>query len=290
MAYSGTVPPLYSIHGYGEDFYKVVAWKRSQHVYIPLGDDEKQHYEEKLSQSFSRARSMVLQLALCNPWDYFFTGTLDEEKFGCRFDLERYHKRFMQWVRDMRKQYGVKFDILAVPENHKDGAWHIHGFIRGLPATAVGEFPPNAPRKLREGDFLNWLDYMDKFGWCSLAPIRDRVACCFYVSKYVSKELSMRASDAGQHLYWASRPLKRAQHMSNIYAYTPALDACCDREYDFCKTGFVSSDWTFPYNFDYSEAVGETQLEPLILSDPLADFDPRTVDPFYEQISFALPS
>lgn len=283
MSENSAILPLYSIHGYREDFYKVVAWKRSPNAWL-FSPKEHEHYEEKLRSSFSRARSMVLQYGLCNEWDYFFTGTLDEQKFGSRFDVERYHKRFMQWIRDQRKAYGCKFDVLLVPEHHKDGAWHVHGFVHGLPQSAIGDFPENAPRHLREEGFVNWPDYMAKFGWCSLAPIKDPIACAFYVSKYISKELSDRAGETGSHLYWASRPLKRAQHMSDVYVPTPALDRCCDREYDFCKTGFVNADWTFPYDFDGVDIVDESPMFPVV-RDPLEDFDPRTVDPFYEQTS-----
>lgn len=286
MTDCGRALPLYSIHGYREDFYKVVAWKRSPDAWL-FSPTEHEVHEEKLSNSFSRARSVVLQLALCNPWDYFFTGTLDERKAGDRFDLDRYHRRFMQWIRDQRKAYGAKFDVLLVPEHHKSGAWHIHGLVHGLPADALSDFPENAPLRLRDGGFLNWPDYMNAFGWCSLAPIRDPVACSFYICKYVSKELSQRAGERGAHLYWASRPLKRAQHMSDVYAPTPALDRCCPNDHKYCKTGFVSADWTFPYGFDAVDVIGE---EPMFHPDPLQDFDPRSVDPLYEyeQLSFPL--
>lgn len=71
--------PLYTIHQYGEDVYKIVAFKGNRDpdaVYL-RDREEEQHNDFKLDNNFSRARSMVLQYALCNPWDYFFTGTLD---------------------------------------------------------------------------------------------------------------------------------------------------------------------------------------------------------------------
>lgn len=95
MSENSAILPLYSIHGYREDFYKVVAWKRSPNSWL-FSPKEHEHYEEKLRSSFSRARSMVLQYGLCNEWDYFFTGTLDEQKFGSRFDVERYVAYFPQ--------------------------------------------------------------------------------------------------------------------------------------------------------------------------------------------------
>ncbi len=157
---------------------------------VYIRDREDNHNEAKLDSNFSRARSMVLQYALCNPWEYFFTGTLDREKFN-RYDLDTFQSKLSQFIRDKRKAYSAKFQVLLVPEHHKDGAWHIHG----LPDAVLRAFAPPAPRKLIEGGFLDWPDYMRKFGFCSLAPIRNPIATAYYISKYVSKDLARREGD-----------------------------------------------------------------------------------------------
>lgn len=178
------VSPVYSIHRYTDEIYKVVAFKGHRDPDFACVREEAQHYETKLDNSFSRARSMVLQYALCNPWDYFFTGTLDE-RLADRYNLDRYAKRLMQFIRDKRKKYDASFQVLLVPENHKDGAWHIHGLVYGLPASALRPFRYPEPKKLIDGGFLNWPDYQRAFGFCSLAPIRDKVATAYYVTKYI---------------------------------------------------------------------------------------------------------
>lgn len=71
--------PLYAIHQYRDDIYKVVAFRRRAPSVVRLRREEQQVNDTKLDNNFSRARSMVLQYALCNPWEYFFTGTLDRE-------------------------------------------------------------------------------------------------------------------------------------------------------------------------------------------------------------------
>ena len=182
------VSPVYSIHRYTDEIYKVVAFKGHRDPDFACAREEAQHYETKLDNSFSRARSMVLQYALCNPWDYFFTGTLDE-RLADRYNLDRYAKRLMQFIRDKRKKYNASFQVLLVPENHKDGAWHIHGLVYGLPASALRPFRYPEPKKLIDGGFLNWPDYQRAFGFCSLAPIRDKVATAYYVTKYISKDM-----------------------------------------------------------------------------------------------------
>ena len=280
-----TLSPLYTIHQYREDIYKVVAFKGNRDpdkVFIRDREDN-QRNETKLDSNFSRARSMVLQYALCNPWEYFFTGTLDQAKFN-RYDLDTFQAKLSQFIRDKRKSYQAKFQVLLVPEHHKNGAWHIHGLVHALPEGVLCKFVPPAPRKLMDGGFLNWPDYMHKFGFCSLAPIRDPIATAYYISKYVSKDLAQREGDLGKHLYFHSRPLKKAEKASDVYLYNPGLDGLCTHEYDFCRVGMVQdAPWYFPYVWDGAEAPEEEPLEPKPMQDPLRDFQPWTVDPFYEQ-------
>ena len=75
------VSPRYTIHQYRDDMFKIVAFKGNRDpdaVFLRHREDFQQN-DAKLANNYSRARSMILQYALCNPWDYFFTGTLDKE-------------------------------------------------------------------------------------------------------------------------------------------------------------------------------------------------------------------
>lgn len=277
---------MYTIHQYREDIYKVVRFKgnRDPDRFYPRDHAEEQHYDSKLSEAFCRARSMVLQYALCNSWDYFFTGTLDERKFN-RYSLDGYQAKLSQFIRDKRKAYGTQIQFLLVPEQHKDGAWHIHGLISGLPESAIRKFHYPEPKKLVQSDYLNWPDYMRKFGFCSLGPISNPVATAFYITKYVSKELSRRGGDLGKHLYFHSRPLQKAEKASDVYYYNYGLDRYCIHDHDFCKTGMVQkAAWYFPYQWDGVEALNVTPLDlPLPQLQPEEDFHPCEIDPFYEQ-------
>lgn len=265
--------------------FKIIAFKgrRDPDAIFLRSKDDDNHYDVKLDPAFSRARSMVLQYALCNPWDFFFTGTLDKAKQD-RFDLNAFSSRLSQFIRDKRKAYNAKFQVLLVPEGHEDGAWHIHGLVHGLLPSALipfwcmrqqGVFVPD---KLVDGGFFNWPDYQSKFGFCSLAPIRDPIATAFYISKYVSKDLSRRAGDLGKHLYFHSRPLQKAEKVSDIYCYHAGLDDLCTHDYEFCKTGMVeNAPWYFPHVW----AGADDYLNPLcpIPADPLDGFDCHTVEP-----------
>ncbi len=286
-----SISPYYSIHRYRDDLYKVVAFKgvRDPDAFFLRDPEENQHYENKLDSNFSRARSMVLQYALCNPWEYFFTGTLDQTKFN-RFDLDTYAARLMQFIRDKRKKYNVSFQVLLVPEMHSDGAWHMHGLIHGLPESVLRPFQPPEPKKLIDGGFLNWPDYQEKFGFCSLGSIRDPIATAYYISKYVSKDLARRSGDLGKHLYFHSRPLKKAEKESDIFFPNHDLDKFCTHDYDFCKTGMVeNAPWNFPYLWDGVDFPVESfdtcpaYVPGRSLEQSFESFEPQLIDPTYEQ-------
>ena len=282
---TSSVSPVHSIHEYGNGIYKVVTFKGVRdpdNAYFRQSENV-QHNDKKLDNNFSRARNMVLQYALCNPWDYFFTGTIDRAKFD-RFDLDTYQSRLSQFIRDKRKKYQSQIQVLLVPEHHKDGAWHIHGLISGLPEDVISPFTSPAPQRLIDGGFLNWPDYMNTFGFCSLAPIRDPIATAYYITKYISKDLSRRESDIGKHLYFHSRPLKKATKASDVYLYQRPLDDLCVNEYDFCKIGMVyGEEWAWPYLCDGAEPANELPLYP-VAPDP--EFQPMTIEPDFEQLKF----
>lgn len=282
-----SISPLYTIHAYREDLFKVVAFKGVRDPdFIKLRADPVKN-DNKLANNYSRARSMVLQYALCNPWEYFFTGTLDQQKYN-RYNLDRFMVNLSQFVRDQRKKWDSQIQVLLIPEQHKDGAWHVHGLIHDLPEAAIADFRYPAPKKLIENGFRNWPDFQRKFGFCSLGQIRNVIGTAFYVSKYISKDMSQRGRDLGKHLYFHSRPLKTAASASEVYGWNPQLDSFCVNDYDFCRTGFAfKQPWYFPYVWEYSDydlslIVSEVDVDPL--QEELRSFDPSLIDPCYEQL------
>ena len=199
---------------------------------------EKKSNDIKLLNNLTRAKTQILELALCNKWDYFITLTINRDKHN-RYDLEAYHKKLGQFIRNYNKKYGLNIKYLLVPEKHKDGAWHEHGFIMGLPnehleAFTLSQKLPNYLRKkLKEGEEIyNWLPYMKKFGFCDLEPIKNHQGASYYVLKYITKDLQRSVSKLGGHLYRASQNLKKAEVVAKG-EYNGHL--VFDYENDFCK-------------------------------------------------------
>lgn len=83
--------------------------------------------EDKL-RSMRRARSKLRRLALTNDFEYFVTLTLDPSKID-RYDGSAVVKKLNQWTDNMVRRHGLRY--ILVPELHKDGAFHFHGFMAG---------------------------------------------------------------------------------------------------------------------------------------------------------------
>ena len=172
----------------------------------------------KLDENIRRAKNAIFEYAFCNPWDWFFTGTLDPKKYD-RTNLDKFHKDLTQWFRDYGKKYNLQIKFLLVPEPHADGvSWHIHGFLHGPPKEHLKQFVvgdvmgKGLAEKVKKGGVVyNWLPYAKKFGFCDLEPIRNPEAVSKYMTKYINKNLASSVKELNAHLYYHSRGLNRAE-------------------------------------------------------------------------------
>lgn len=89
---------------------------------------------DDMARSMRRARAQLRRLALANRFDYFVTLTLDPERID-RYDPAAVTKALSQWCSNMVKRHGLRY--VLVPEQHKDGAFHFHGFMAGEGLKAV---------------------------------------------------------------------------------------------------------------------------------------------------------
>lgn len=183
---------------------------------------------DRYDNNICRARSRVREYGLCNDWDYFATFTLNEEKQD-RFDLAQWVKDFGNWIQNYKRKFRCsEFAYLIIPEQHKNGAWHAHGLLRGLaPASLVKN----------EHGYLDLPYYAHRFGYISLDPIKDKQKCASYITKYISKDAgaTARALQAGQHLYYNSRGLKGKEVIEEWEG-----DFISDWENDFVKIRWLS--------------------------------------------------
>lgn len=174
----------------------------------------------KLYENISRAKNSIIELAYCNEWQWFFTGTLDKNKYN-REDLEKFHKDFTLFLRHFKQINDLdnKIDFLVIPELHSDGkSWHMHGLLNGLDINFLTEFKEGMMMskhildKVRNNEKVyKWQAYENKFGFNDIEEIKNHEAVSNYISKYISKELGKCVTELNAHLYYHSRGLNKAQ-------------------------------------------------------------------------------
>lgn len=81
-----------------------------------------------MERSMRRARAKLRRLALANEFEYFVTLTLDPAKID-RYNGAAVVKVLGRWCDNMVRRHGLRY--VLVPERHKDGAFHFHGFFAG---------------------------------------------------------------------------------------------------------------------------------------------------------------
>ena len=228
---------LWSAYAYG-DAVKVVYYKTGHkncsQIEIPLGIKNTVS-DERFCQSLSRTKATIFEIAACNPFEWFCTFTLDAEKAD-RNNLEAFRKKFSQFIRDENKKRATdeKIKYLIVPEQHKDGAWHLHGLVLGL----------KEGRDLLKNEFgyLDWLGYRNRFGFFSCSRIHSHIGCSNYISKYVTKNIENANENitdikSGKHMYFASLGLNRRTTIVHKSA-----GKCRVKDWDF-ENEYVKIKW-----------------------------------------------
>lgn len=196
----------------------------------------------KLENNIARAKRTIFELAYCNAWEYFFTGTLSPRLYN-RTDLTKAHKDLTQWFRDQGKKYSCKIDFILVPELHEDGeSWHFHGLLRGIPDECLTPFfenqklPMSILEKLKKGDTVyNWPAYGAKFGFVSLEKVKNHEAVSKYITKYINKNLARSVTEVGAHLYYHSRGLSTGYTIKKGVLSANSTPFEFQWENDFCK-------------------------------------------------------
>lgn len=204
--------------------------------------------EEKLENNIIRAKNKIFELAFCNPWDWFFTGTLNSEFYN-RADLKKFKKDLSQYIRNYNRKYQLDIDYLLIPELHSDGVnWHIHGLIHGLPAEHLQRFQIGdkigkaLSKKVRRGDIVyNWSAYAKKFGFCDLEPIMSVERLSKYITKYINKSLFNSVRELNANLYYRSCGLKTAKTLKKgvlLVGIPP------DHKNEYCSISWLDYDET----------------------------------------------
>ena len=101
-----------------------------------------------------RARAQVRDIALCTPFRWFVTLTLDPARVN-RYDVREVTRHLNHWLDNQVRRKGLAY--VLVPERHKDGAIHFHGFFNDAleardsgTVSLPGQKAPRRPRSARQ--------------------------------------------------------------------------------------------------------------------------------------------
>jgi hypothetical protein len=206
------------------DWKKIHKFKLSVHFEPnekPLRGFKSSVNDHKVYKHLRRAINTLEELSLCNPWQYFFTITLDKNKLD-RYDLESFKKEFGKFVKNWNKTHKKQLKYLIVPEPHRDGAVHAHGFIFGLDPEELTDFrelvdtrplPDYIRQHIADGEtVLTWEIFEKKFGYNTLEVLKSKEQAYNYIRKYVTKQILNTSAWTGleKNLFLASKKLHRA--------------------------------------------------------------------------------
>lgn len=164
------------------------------------------------------ARNRLVEIIKANTdFCYFFTGTFDPKRWD-RTNFRELHSSLTRWLR----RRGIKY--ILIPEPHKDGSIHFHGFFNETiePYLAKFDLTQKLPKRITDGikedrEIMNCPEYAKMFGWVSIERIRNLEACAVYVSKYVSKSFDNQGSRYTYHRYFCSKGLKHPEFILKSY-------------------------------------------------------------------------
>lgn len=155
--------------------------------------------EESAARSLRRARSRLRDLARSNRFAYFVTLTLDASRVTDRYDISACVRDMKHWLDNRCRRHGLIY--ILVPEHHKDGAIHFHGFINdALEVVDSGTLSkggkPRRPRSIKQREALiadGWHVVYNVpswgFGFSTAIPLYgDYDAAVAYCCKYIGKQ------------------------------------------------------------------------------------------------------
>lgn len=155
--------------------------------------------------SLKRTKNEIFNISRQCEWKYMVTLTFSKAKVD-RYSFSDCMKKANNWFANQRRQYAKNLQYMFVPEEHKDGAWHIHGLI----AQCDGMKFTDGGKRTEEGQIIYNLDSW-KNGWSTAVQIgntqEDIMRVSTYITKYITKDLC--AKTKGQRRYYRSQNIPK---------------------------------------------------------------------------------
>lgn len=167
--------------------------------------EDKREYERK--KKFFACKTKIKDYVLCNEFTHFWNLTQDEKIVGDRFDDDialSNLSSFLYASRRRAERNNSKFNYLIIPERHKNGALHFHGFTSGFVGDLV-----DSGCVWKGKTVFNCKQW--KYGFSDVTEIIDKSKAASYCTKYITKDLVNQGLGKNKKKYWSSRGLREPE-------------------------------------------------------------------------------
>lgn len=167
--------------------------------------------EHSLYSSLNRTRSALYMYARQCNWEYFITLTYSPDKIESRYDFSLCMKKAHKWIDNCKQRKAKDLLYLLVPEQHEDGAWHLHGLL----ANTTGLTFVDSGKKHKGQIVYNLVDWT--LGFSTATKVTDTYKVSAYITKYITKDLCSVTS--GKQRYFVSKTIPKPK------TYTALIDS-----------------------------------------------------------------
>lgn len=233
--YSSPVNAIYEGETTIEPIYQKPKKREGQKEYNPFTDEVErlptfEDSERSARNSLNRTKQNIYKYSRQANWEYFITLTFDGAKVD-RYDFDTCMKKANIWFKNQRRLVAPDIKYLFVPEQHKDGAWHIHGVICDIgeiKLTDSGRVAIGKKSYIRTSKNANYPTIFNlsgwRFGFSTATKVKDKHKVATYITKYLTKDLC--ESTFGKKRYYRSRNIPEPEEKGFIvesYEYADFL-------------------------------------------------------------------
>lgn len=196
-----------------------------------------------LNVSYRRTINELYKLTRQCKWEYFVTLTFSPEVVD-RYDYALCMRKANKWFNNQHR-YAVDLQYLFVPEQHEDGAWHIHGLLAQVDEMVFIDSGKKAKNKTIY-NLGGW-----KFGFSTATKVDDTHKVASYITKYITKDIC--AVSKGKKRYYRSQNIptpkeedfivEGSEYGSFIEKLEDSLGVVLD--YEKTSSGFINVDYKY---------------------------------------------
>ena len=213
-------------------------------------------HERSVRNSLNRTIHSIYKYSRQCDWEYFITLTFNEECVD-RYDFSECMKKANKWFNNQRNRFATDLKYLFVPEQHKDGAWHIHGVICDTGSMKIedsGRVAIGKKSYVRNESNNHYPTIYNlggwKFGFSTATAVRDTDKVSTYITKYITKEIC--ETSKGRKRYYRSQNIPEpteteffVEGNKDDFIQTLIDSLGCDLTYEKSIGGYLSVDYKY---------------------------------------------